>query len=155
MSPEEGCTELLVTPRELAALVLLAESGLRRYRRDGGAPGRDTRAACVWLALSAPELAARCPWLLDAAGPEVAAAVRAAAATAAGVTAEAPGASQPPAWDADSIWTTGEVANMTGLSSHGVRAACRRGRLAAGKDAAGEWQVTLAAVQQWRGTRAA
>src|SRR5690242_3057253 len=69
-------TGLAELPRgELAALVLLAESGLRRQQQDGQAPLIATAAACSRLALALPELAARCPSLLGACGPSIAAVV--------------------------------------------------------------------------------
>jgi hypothetical protein len=42
-----------------------------------------------------------------------------------------------------------------GLHSHAVRAAIRRGRLAADKDESGEWRITREAVDEWRAGRAA
>jgi excisionase family DNA binding protein len=47
--------------------------------------------------------------------------------------------------------STTQVAAVTGLTSHAVRVAIGRGRLAATRDEGGRWLVSREAVEIWRG----
>jgi excisionase family DNA binding protein len=157
--------ELDAAETRLFALTL--EGFLRLHARNGRTlraddPRRDTAAR---LALAAPITAVDlCPTLLDIAGPVVTAQVRELA-----VTEVARQASQAAALreiaapvlvtsatgNATGPLSTPEVARLVGLHSHAVRAAIRRGRLAADKDESGEWRITREAVDEWRAGRAA
>jgi len=59
---------------ELAAVALNVT--LYTYHRNGRSPDKVIRQAAAEIAVAVPLVAVDLPWLLDAAGPEVAAAVR-------------------------------------------------------------------------------
>ena len=92
------------------------------------------------------------PSLLDAAGPEVAAAVHI---QARGVAGSAAGAGA--ARLASSVMlSAAEAAGKAGVSDRAVRAACTSGRLAARKSkVSGEWRITPADLQEWMEVRRA
>jgi hypothetical protein len=144
----------VVLEAEGAAMCAAAlEAALRSRQRNGRAPDDPLRLVASVLALAAPETAAHLPYLLATSGPDVAKAVArmAKAHAAEGVAAPAPGGSQgaPSEQSAVSGLSAREVARMLGYTVHGVRTACRRGRLAAGKDEDGAWLITRQAVEEW------
>jgi excisionase family DNA binding protein len=133
----------------MAHLTLLAwELALASEARNGHPLPADVRWCVQRLALADPLTAARCPQVRRALPPDVRAAVLALAA--APVTAPAGQASQPSGSEAGPEWlTVQEAAQALGVSAHGVRAACRRGRLDATRGPAG-WRIRAASVQEYR-----
>lgn len=135
---------------EEAARALNAQ--LRTYDCNGRPPDKRSRQAAAEIAAAVPLTAVHLPWLLDAAGPEVAAAVRAQARATAGNAAGA---------DAEGLTSSvmlsaTEAARTAGVSDRAVRAACAEDRLAASKSkVSGEWRIAPAALEHWMGARRA
>ena len=69
--------ELVLRGPEVAQVAAALELALRTRRRNGHAPGGELRQVAAKVALAVPLVAACLPALLDAAGPEAAAIVRA------------------------------------------------------------------------------
>lgn len=147
-----------LTAQEAAWCAFALEGQFRRRARNGlGLPfGDRRRLLAIKLALAAPIAAdTLCPALLRAAGPEVTARVCELAATELARQARQPAAPDgvtpvPP----PGPLTAPEVGRLTGLTADAVRAAIRRGRLAADKES-GEWRIERQAVDEWRAHRAA
>jgi hypothetical protein len=135
---------------EEAAKALNAQ--LRTYRCNGKPPDKRGRQAAAEIASAVPLMAVDLPWLLAAAGPEVAAAVRAEARAVPG-SAECAGAGlRAPSM----VLSATEAAGKAGVSDRAIRAAYAGGRLAASKSKiSGEWQIAPAALDYWMGRRRA
>jgi excisionase family DNA binding protein len=152
---------------EARTCALALESFLQLHALNGRGLTADDprRVLAAKLALAAPIAALSfCPALLRSAGPDVTAQVRELAVTEVARQASQAAAlretAAPLLVTAASGSVTGplstpEVARLVGLNSHAVRAAIRRGRLAADKDESGEWRITRQAVDEWRARRAA
>ena len=129
-------------------MALLLEGGLRAARRNGGVVHGEMRQLAAAVAAVAPLTAIHLPALLAAAGPDVAAAVKA---QATGTGGSAPGA------DAAGLARSGRVslsaataARMAGVTSRAVRAACADGRLVARRSRiTSEWRVSPDALDEW------
>jgi hypothetical protein len=135
---------------EEAARALNAQ--LRTYDCNGRPPNKRGRQAAAEIAAAVPLTAVNLPWLLDAAGPEVAAAVRAQASDAAGSAACADAVLRAPSV----MLSATQAAGKAGVSNRAVRAACANERLAASKSrVSGEWQIALEALDHWMGRRRA
>jgi len=135
---------------EEAAKALNAQ--LRTYKCNGRPPGKRGRQAAAEIAAAVPLTAVNLPWLLDAAGPEVAAAFRAQASDAAGSVACADALLRAPSV----MLSATEAAGKAGVSNRAVRAACANDRLAASKSRVnGEWQIAPEALDHWMGRRRA
>lgn len=150
---------VLLEPVGAALCAMALDAALRSRQRNGRGPDDRLRWVASVLALAAPDTAVHLPALLATAGPDVVAVVREQAVVLA-VTVAAPGASQPavtvaaqasqaPCSETGSTLTTTEVARLSGRTTHGVRAACRCGRVAAVKDEDGEWRIDRQAAAEW------
>jgi hypothetical protein len=109
-------------------------------------PNKRECQAAAEIAAAVPLTAAGLNWLLAAAGPEVAAAVRAQARATAG---SAVGAKAPP-WAPSVMLSATEAAGR--VSDRAIRAACvsRSHRLAASKSrVSGEWRIAPEALDEW------
>jgi len=142
----------LLSDQAVEQAVLALNDKLRTYDRNGQPPGKALRQAAAEIAAAVPLTAVHLPWLLDAAGPEVEAAVRAqdsgTAGSAAGAGAES--------LTSSAMLSATEAARMAGVSDRAVRAACAEDRLAASKSkVSGKWQIAPAALEHWRRTRSA
>lgn len=118
-------------------------------RRNGQTPTLAQRRAVLSLALDDPVTALRSKLVMQAVPAEHRATVLRLA-DRASVTAVAAGASQP----ARSIvgrqtgpFSVSQAARALRITPHGVRAACRRGRLRAAKDGNGRWLISAADVE--------
>ncbi len=147
-----GDGRVLLEPEGAALCAAALEATLRSRQRNGRAPDDPLRLVASVLALAAPTTAVNLPAVLATAGPDVTAAVRrmAQGQAAEGVAALPPGGSQ----DASSVMSARQVADEFGYTLHGVRTACRRGRLRSAKSETGDWQITRQAAEEW-GNRAA
>jgi hypothetical protein len=135
------------------------EMALREMARDGQSLPPDAKWLMRRVALSAPHAAVRCRYLMRAIGPEVAWAVMdAAGLPQAGVTRLDGRASQPAGSENRPAGTAGtggsvsvrEAARMLDLTPHGIRAACRRHRLAAVRDEqTGTWLIDPAGLADY------
>jgi hypothetical protein len=142
------------SPGELRLVAMAIEDVLRVLARDGVAPTPGLARLAGLAARSAPAVAARCPYLVAAAGPEVAAAVTRAVtgeaeARALRVTGGDPHGGDParsrPVW-----LRPAQAAPVLGMGVAGIRAACRRGRLTARKAPDGGWLIDAASVRAYR-----
>lgn len=140
---------VLLEPSGAALCAMALDAALRSRQRNGRAPDDRLRWVASVLGLAAPDTAVHLPALLATAGPEVAATVRERAVVVA-VTVATGEASQASCSETEDWLTTAQVARLSGRTTHGVRAACRRGRLAAGKDETGEWRISRQAAAEWR-----
>lgn len=124
---------------------------LRTYERNGKwPPDKVLRQAAAEIAAAVPLTAADLDWLLTAAGPEVAAAVRAQARATAGSTACAGTAVRAPSV----MLSATQAAAKAGVSDRAIRAACANDKLAASKSrVSGEWQIRAEALDHWMGER--
>jgi hypothetical protein len=160
-------------PGATALSLVLAEAALRLHRRNGTALSPELRSVVGAWAFAVPQVALRCPMVMAALSREQAAGIRHQAAkrqvtTSAqvrrsGVAAFDAGGSQlpesgpaVPLSDAASALlvtgplTAGQAARMTGLTTHGVRTACRRGKLDARKNrVTGEWLIEPDTLRRW------
>jgi hypothetical protein len=129
---------------EEAARALNAQ--LRTYDRNGKPPGKVLRQAAAEIATAVPFAAENLPWLLEVAGPEVAAVVRAQARATTG-SAVCAGVEYP----ASSVMLSAtEAAGKAGVSDRAIRAACTRELLAASKSkVSGEWRIAPEALDHW------
>jgi hypothetical protein len=143
--------------RERASKVLLSEISAARAaialndylnvkRRNGQVPDEAVRQAAAELAVGVPWAAVKLPALLEAAGPQAAAAVKAhVSGSAASETASRPAFLQP-----------SEAARAAGVSAQAIRAACASDRLTAKKSRiTGEWLIDPDDLQEWEARRAA
>jgi hypothetical protein len=122
------------------------------YERNGKWPDKAIRHAAAKIAAAVPMTAAGLDWLLKAAGPEVAAVVRAQARAAAGSVV---GAEATP-WAPSVMLSAREAAGRAGVSDRAIRAACAAERLDARKSrVSGEWRIAPAALDYWMGRRRA
>jgi hypothetical protein len=146
--------DVLLSERHAKRAAVALEMALTVYRRNGQAPDPDTRETAALLATAVPLLAARLPALLDAAGPQTAAAVKAEARRTA-----ASGLDQERAGSASSLTaalSASEAARLAGVSSQAIRAAAATGRLAASKDrVTGAWLIATSALYEWMEGRSA
>jgi hypothetical protein len=142
----------MLAPEGARLCALALDAALRSRQRNGRPPGDPLRYLASVLALAAPQTAVHLRAVLITAGPDVTAAVEhmAEAQAGEGVAAPAPKGSQA----ASSVLSASQVAAMTGYTVHGVRTACRRGRLTAVRTDEG-WAITRQAVEEWRARSAA
>ncbi len=104
------------------------------------------RADAARVALTVPLVAVCMPALLDAAGPQTAAAVRALA----NGTAASSAAVRP------ARLASSEAARVASTSGQAIRAACASGRLTATKSrTTGQWLIDPGDLQKWMESRAA
>jgi hypothetical protein len=121
---------------------------LRTYKHNGKwPPDMVLRQAAAEYAAAVPWTAADLDWLLAAAGPEVAAAVRAEVGAVAGSAACAGAAGRAPSV----LLSVTEAAAKAGVSDRAIRAACAaKDKLAASKSrVSGEWRITPEALDEW------
>jgi len=140
-----------LTERQITYLALALNTSLFAAQRHGSAPGEELR-QLAQIALAVPSAAAKLPSLLDAAGPQAAAAVKSEARR---MTASRldPGAGEP-ASSITAALSAGEAARLAGVSSQAIRAAAASGRLAASKDRiTGAWAITASALADWKDGR--
>jgi hypothetical protein len=138
---------LLLSGRSAEVAACALETALRDYRRNGRAPNEETRQLALALATAVPLVAAALPALLDAAGPQAAAAVKAEARRMAASRLDPDGAG--PAGSVTAALSVSEAARIAGVSSQAIRAACADGRLPASKDQIrGTWLITAVALDQ-------
>jgi hypothetical protein len=134
----------------MAHLTLCAwEAALRAQASNGHPLPADVRWMVERLALAVPVTAARCPRVRAVLPPDVRAAVLRAAA-AQGSQALAGRGSQAAVSAAGGWLSARDAARVLGITPRGVRAACRRGRLAAARDEAGVWRIEAASVAAYR-----
>jgi excisionase family DNA binding protein len=146
--------ELLLSGRSAEVAACALETALRDYRRNGRAPNEETRQLALALATAAPLVAVTLPALLDAAGPQAAAAVKAEARRTAASRLDRYGAGS--ASSVTAALSASEAARIAGISGQAIRAACADGRLPASKDQIrGTWLITAAALDEWMGRRRA
>jgi len=138
--------ELVLCGPEAAQVAAALELALRTRRRNGHAPGEELRQVAAKVAQAVPLVAACLPALLDAAGPEVAAMVRAQARGSAGSVAR-PRPAPLGSW---------EASRLAGTSARAVRSAAQGGRLVARKNqVTGEWLISPADLAEWMEQRSA
>jgi Helix-turn-helix domain len=136
---------LLSEPCAVRAAIAL-NAYLHVSRRNGQVPDEGVRQAAAELATAVPWAAVKLPSLLEAAGPQAAAAVKAHV----GGSPASKTASRPV------YLRTSEAADAAGVTGQAIRAACNSGRLVARKSTViGEWQITPADLQEWMETRRA
>ena len=136
--------DVLLPERHAELAAYAVEAALRANRRNGGTPNGELRQLASMLASAVPSIAAHFPALLAAAGPEVAAAVKA---KARGTAGSAAGTRPVPL-------ASSEAARIAGVTSRAVRAACAAGQLAGRKSrVTGAWMITPAALDEWRRAR--
>ena len=130
---------------EEAAKALNVKLGL--YDRSHLLPNKRECQAATEIASAVPLTAVGLDCLLKAAGPEVAAAVRAEARAVAGSAACAGAASRAPSV----VLSATEAAAEAGVSDRAIRAACSaKDKLAASKSrVSGEWRITPEALDEW------
>ena len=137
--------EVLLSGPDVAQVAAALELALRARRRNGRAPDGELRQVAAKLAVAVPGVAVCLPALMDAAGPEVGAAVR----------AQVNGAAGNAACSRPAPLGCSEASRRAGVTDRAVRAAARSGRLAATKDRiTGAWLIDPRDLQEWR-TRAA
>jgi hypothetical protein len=119
---------------------------LRTYDRNGQPPGKTLRQAAAEIVAAVPLAAENLPWLLKAAGPEVAAVVRAQARFTAGSAACAGVEGR-----ASSVMLSAtEAAGKAGVSDRAIRAACAKEKLVASRSrVSGEWRIAPEALDHW------
>lgn len=120
---------------------------LRIYKANGKwPPDKVLRQAAAEYAAAVPLTAVDLVWLLAAAGPEVAAAVRAQARATAGSATCAERVLRA----ASVLLSATEAAARAGVSDRAIRAACAKDKLAASKSrVSGEWHVSPQALDHW------
>ena len=137
--------ELLLRGPDVGQVAAALELALRTYRRNGHPPGNQLREVAAKVA-QAPPVATCLPALLDAAGPEAAAAVRA---KVNGTAGSATGMRPAPL-------ASSQAAQVADVSDRAVRAACASGRLAATKNRiTGGWLIDPRDLRKWMESRAA
>ncbi|SRR5712691_6365202 len=136
--------ELVLFGHDVVQVASAIELALRVHRRNGHAPDDRLRGLAAKVATAAPLVAVCLPALLDVAGPQAAAAVRAeASGTAASATASR-----------SVSLASSEAARLAGVSGQAIRAACISGRLVARKSQiTGEWQIDPADLAGWMEAR--
>jgi len=129
---------------EEAAKALNVKLGL--YRGHVPPNKRECQAAAE-IAAAVPLTAEGLDWLLDAAGPEVAAVVHAQARAAAGSVIGAETTLGAPSV----LLSATEAAGRAGVSDRAIRAACAaKDKLAASKSrVSGEWRIAPEALDEW------
>ncbi len=136
--------ELLLRGPDVGQVAAALELTLRFHRRNGHAPGGELHQVAAKVAHAVPLVAACLPALLDAAGPEAAATVRAKVNGTAGSATD-----MRPAPLASS-----DAARLAGISGRAVRAACASGRLTAAKSRiTGEWLIDSGDLREWTEAR--
>lgn len=144
------------SPERMGEITVMIWEVALASRADGGAAALppDARWLLEAVALSVPATAARCPRVLATVAPEVRVAVRRLAGAAPGpVTTQARQASQEAGSEAqERAWvTTQEAARALHRTTHAVRAAARRGRLAGDHDGpGGQWRIDRASLEDYR-----
>ena len=137
-----------LTERQMTYLALALDVSLFAARRDEGAAGEELRQLTARIALAVPAAAVKLPTLLDAAGPQAAAAVRAQARGRAASRLDRDGAG--PTSSVTAALSASEAARLAGVSSQAIRAAAAAGRLAARKNRiTGAWAITASALDDW------
>ncbi len=143
----ERASEVLLSEPSAVRMALLLNSYLHeREKRNGQGPDEGVRQAAAELATGVPYAAVKLPSLLGAAGPQVAAAVKAhVKGSAASQTASRP-----------VFLRSSEAARAVGVSGQAIRAAIASGLLTATKSRiTGEWQIDPGDLQKWEARRAA
>lgn len=144
----------VVPPPERAAAILavMAEDWLRRLARDGSPPpGPEVAGVLALLALAAPQAAAKCPRLLQLAGPEARLSCSASAPEAFVAALGLPGASSASVGAHIGI---AEAARLLRVSPRRVRQLCAAGRLHSRRGLDGRWRVEPASAAAYAGRRA-
>ncbi len=137
-----------LTERQITYLACALDAPLLVGQRNGRAPGEELRQLAALIALAVPSAAVKLPSLLDAAGPQAAAAVKAQARRTAASRLDPDGVG--PASSVTATLSASEAARLAGVSSQAIRAACANDKLAACKSAvSGEWQIAPAALEEW------
>jgi hypothetical protein len=136
---------LLSEPSAVWAAIAL-NAYLHVFRRNGQVPDEGPRQAAAELATGVPWAAVKLPSLLEAAGPQAVAAVKAhVSGSPASKTASSP-----------AFLRSSEAADAAGVTGQAIRAACNSRSLTARKSkVSGEWQITLADLQEWMEKRRA
>jgi|HubBroStandDraft_3_1064219.scaffolds.fasta_scaffold115646_2 hypothetical protein len=143
-----------LTERQITYLACALDASLFAARRDEGAASEELRQLTARIALAVPSAAVKLPSLLDAAGPQTAAAVKAEARRTAARRLDPDGAG--PASSVTAALSASEAARQAGVSSQAIRAAAAAGRLAARKNRiTGAWAITASALDDWLEGRSA
>lgn len=147
-----------LTERQVNYLALALDASLFAAPRNGGVPRDDLRQLATRIALAVPCAVVkpsgevRLPSLLDTAGPQVTAAVKAKARRMFASRFDSEGARS--ASSVTATLSASEAARLVGVSSQAIRAACATKRLAASKDRiTGAWQITASALDEWQEAR--
>jgi hypothetical protein len=141
-----------LTERQVTYVACALDASLFAARRDEGAPGLELRQLAAGIALAVPSAAVKLPSLLDTAGPQATAAVKAEARRTAARRLDRDGAGS--ASSVTAALSASEAARLAGVSSQAIRAAAAAGRLAASKDrVTGAWAITASALDDWRDGR--
>ena len=144
---------LLPDDDDVAIVAAALDIALRVNARNGAPPSGRTRRIAAMLAAAVPSVAVKLPDLLDTAGPQARAAVKAQARREA-ASRVAPGAAGSAGSDTAALLSSGSAARIAGVTGQAIRAACASGRLVAVKsEITGAWQITPAAIDEWMGRR--
>jgi hypothetical protein len=139
---------LRLTERQITYLGCALDASLFAARRDEGVAGEELRQLAARIALAVPAAAVKLPSLLDAAGPQVAAAVKAQARRTGASRLDGDGAG--PASSGTATLSTSEAARLACVSPQAIRAAAAAGRLVASKDRiTGAWAIGVTALGDW------
>jgi hypothetical protein len=140
----------LVLPEEDAGVVAAALNvALYVNARNGVQAAARTRRVAVKVAAAVPEIAVKLPSLLDAAGPQAAATVKAEARRLAASRVDA-AAAGPASSDTAALLSSRSAARIAGVTGQAIRAACADGRLVAAKHRiTGAWRIAPAALDEW------
>lgn len=144
-----------LTERQVTYLACALDASLCASQRNGGTPGEELRQLAALIALAVPCAVVnppgvvKLPSLLDTAGPQVTAAVKAKARRMLASRFDPEGAGS-----ASSITATlsaSEAARLAGVSPQAIRAAAARGgSLVASKSkVTGEWRIAPEALEEW------
>jgi len=150
--------DVQLTEREAALVAVALEPTLYatfgRGSRNGLLPTAELCQLAAKLAAAVPEVAVKLPSLLDIAGPQARAAVRAEARRVAASRLDQDGAGA--AGSVTALLSASEAARLAGVSSQAIRAAAAAGRLAARKDrVTGVWLIDATALAVWEEARRA
>ncbi len=138
--------EVTLSGAEVGQVAAALELTLSALRRNGRTPSAELSQVAVKVTLAIPLYAACLPALLDAAGPQASAAVRA---KVSGMTA-----SRAPVRPV--FLGSSEAARVASTSGQAIRAAAAAGRLAATKDrTSGQWLIEPGDLQKWMESRRA
>ena len=138
--------QVLLCGPEIAEVAASLELMLRDRRRNGRVAGAETRQLAAKVARAIPLYSVTFPALLDAAGPEASAAVRAQAAAAVGSAA----------CPRPVLLGCSEASRAAGVSARAIRASAQAGRLRAVKHKhTNEWRISVDDLQAWMANRVA